>query len=126
MTFASKFNAGNQFEIDFQTLNYVNLKDLHKEPENASGFRFTAVWFNRNGAYGEQAVLVLNEQGKQTRMVSLPAHLTDTVKEIVNEYRNDILLGKCGFTVYSYTTPRRNKECYSVRWVDLPELELPF
>lgn len=126
-TFAKQFNKGGQFDIDMESLDFVNLKELMEEPGNKEGYRFTAVWFNKNGAYGEQAVLVLHEDGKEKRMVSLPSHLAETVHEIVTEYHAEILNGQCGFTVYDYESKKRKNKCYSVRWVDLKGFEeLPF
>ena len=127
-SFAKTFNKGGQFDIDMESLDFVGLKELMEEPGNKTGFRFTAVWFNKNGAYGEQAVLVLNEDGKQRRMVSLPSHLSETVHEIVKDFYNEIVSGQCGFTVYDYESNKRKSKCYSVRWIDLPAFteQVPF
>lgn len=115
MSFASKFNKGVSFNIDTTGYAFTKLGDLY----NANG---ADVIFTVNGMYVfkgkiETAPVFILSDSKQ--LVNMPAHLTDTVREILNDSDavQDIKDGKVGFTIREYES--HGKKCYTIIFVDI-------
>lgn len=118
MSFASKFNKGALFTYDISNIDlYFKLKDL-----GASNhiFPVRALFINTKGRYADHPQVACDGY-----FVSLPAHLTDTAKEILKDEEavkaiND---GVVGFMIYAYQYMNGKEKAtgYSVKWLDLPE-----
>lgn len=115
MSFANKFNKGVNFNIDTTGYNYTKLADLY----NANG---ADVIFTVNGMYVfkgkiETAPVFILKDSRQ--LVNMPAHLTDTVREILNDRDavEDVKRGAVGFTIREYES--HNKKCYTINFVDI-------
>lgn len=121
MGIASKFNKGNNVHFDFKVpkeFKYVSLGFLFQQngDKGARVHGVNALYINRKGRFGDSPVAVTSSE-----LVNLPAHLTDTVREMMadEELVQAVNAGKVGFKIYEYTTANRNEPCYSVNWVDI-------
>lgn len=117
MTFASKYNhAAVSFIIRTNNPSYTTLVDLFNQYGAEKVYPFFAIYINRKGQYGPQAVLALNE----TLLVNLPQHKTEECEDMLKDEETvrDINAGKCGFKIYQYRT-KSGRTGYSVDWVDV-------
>lgn len=130
MTFASKYSKSTpRFMIKVTNPEYTTLPDLFNANGSSHVYPFYAVYINRNGKYGPQAVLALSE----TLLVNLPAHkLEDCEKMLTDEEAvMSINAGLAGFRIYQYNT-KSGRTGFSVDWVDIkptdaaPVSSLPF
>lgn len=125
-SFASKYNTERLFDVDTSNYEYVSLEYLYNESlkecegdidsaENTA-YPVLGLYINTKGNYDDAPVAATDDC-----YVNLPAHLTQSVREILKDPSaiKAINEGKVGFTIYSYTQRRYNKECYSIRWVDM-------
>lgn len=109
-----KYNKGNRFE--FQTpdhFEYISLRELYQLQGKAQ-HKLNALYINTKSRYGDMGIAVTD-----THLVNLPKHLTDTVKDMMNDSEfvkatNNHLIG---FTVYQYEGT--NGLGYSVNWESL-------
>lgn len=112
MSIFAKYNKTNvNFDIDVKGMEFTKLKDLYP-----NGTRYTV-----NGLYihtGKLNVHPVAISQEINRQIDLPEHLTDTVRSILadSEAVEAIREGKCAIEIYEYTA--RNKQCYSVRFVE--------
>lgn len=116
-SFASKFNR-TSFGIDTTGFEYTKLADIFNS-ENEGG---KDVVHKINGLYVHKSLLgdsplLIDEENK--RLVNLPSHTADTVREILadDEAVQTIIDGKVGYTIYEYES--HGKKCYSISFVDL-------
>lgn len=116
-SFASKFNK-TIFDIDTTDFQYTKLADIFNS-ENEGG---KDVIHNINGLYVHKSQLgdsplIIDEKNK--RLVNLPSHTAETVREILadDEAVQTIKDGKVGYTIYEYES--HGKKCYSISFVDL-------
>lgn len=117
MTFASKYsNTPVTFVIRTNNPSYTTLVDLFNTYGSDRVYPFYAIYINRKGQYGPQAVLALNE----TQLVNLPQHKLEQCEEMLKDPQTvlDINAGKCGFKIYQYQT-KSGRTGYSVDWVDV-------
>lgn len=114
MSFASKFNQGQSFNIDTKDFTYVKLADLYKQ--GADVIHTVDGMYVFKGKIETQPVFI---DVKHRQLVNAPAHLTDTVREILNDREavQDIKDGKVGYTIREYES--HGKKCYTVNWVDV-------
>ena len=125
-SFARKYNKSRLFDINTEGFEYVALPDMYQfalkecdgDVESAEDYPFVVrgIYINTKGLYDPAPVVAIEDC-----YVNLPAHLTEICKSILADPAairaiND---GKVGFTIYRYKQNRFNKECYSVRWVDM-------
>ena len=114
--FASKYNRGLGFTRKaVENAIYTNLKELFSKYGEEEMYVVQALYINTKGKYGDSPIaLVLGD------LVNLPAHLTETVKEMLKD--EDLIKAinedKFGFTIYHYE--KDGKQGYSVNWVDIP------
>ena len=128
---SKRYNREKLFTIDTSEFEYFNLEDLYDMAQELADeaansgqvldietipFTVYGVYINTRGNYDPAPVLALED-----RYVNLPAHMTKTCEEMLSdpEAVKAINEGKVGITVYKYVQRRYNRECYSVRWVDL-------
>ena len=110
-----KYNKGNRFE--FQTpshFEYISLKELYWDKGKDYQHRLNALYINTKSRYGDSPVAVTD-----TNIVNLPKHLTDTVKQMMNdsEFVKAVNAQLVGFTIYQYEGT--NGYGYSVNWESL-------
>lgn len=116
-SFASKFNR-TTFNIDTTDYKYTKLGDIYKSENEGGGDTVHKI----NGIYvhksklGESPVIIDSDN---KRLVNLPSHMTETVKEILadSEAVETIKAGKVGYVIYEYES--HGKQCYSISFVDL-------
>ena len=114
--FASKYNKGLGFTRKaVENAIYTNLKELVSKYGEKKTYVIQALYINTKGKYGDSPVALVNGN-----FVNLPAHLTDTVKEMLKdeELVSAINEDMFGFTIYPYE--KDGKQGYSVNWVDIP------
>ena len=117
MGIASKYNKVNVFDFKIpDDFTYKSLVELFTEGGAEKVHVVKALYINKKSRYGESPIVVTNEC-----LANLPAHLTETVKEMMHdeEFVKAVNDGKVGMKIYSYETPSRTGLCYSVNWIDL-------
>ena len=102
MTFAKKHNtSGYKFSFDIpDNFEYYDLQQLAKKYKTLDKeYRINAIYINRKGKFGHQAVLVTDNE-----LVNAPLHMTDTFKDILadSDSIGMIELGTAGFKIYAY------------------------
>lgn len=118
MSFASKYNKKSLFTYDVSAFDtYFKLSDLGKSEHV---FPVHALYVLSKGEFDPHPLCACDGY-----FVSLPAHLTDTVREILDDEEAVAAInsGLVGFKVYTYKYKRGGKENigYSVNWVDLED-----
>lgn len=129
----NKYNRnGNKFNVNTKDMTYRSLKDMW-ESEKLAGVDpgtpvhvFCAAFINTKSRYGENANLVIvspDENGEivPAHIASLPAHLTDTVKEMLadTEAVDAIKNYQVGFRIREYHNKNFNVDAYTVEWCDV-------
>lgn len=102
MTFSKKHNSSTpkfSFEIP-NHFEYYDLKQLSKKYKTLyKEYRINAIYINKKGKYGHQAVIVTDNE-----LVNAPLHMTDTFKEILADSDSIGMIesGVAGFKIYAY------------------------
>lgn len=116
-SFASKYNKVS-FGIDTTNFGYVKLADIYnsKKEGGADVIHKIDGMFVHKSQLGDSPVII---DADNKRMVNLPSHTADTVREICADQQavQEIIDGKVGYTIYEYES--HGKKCYSIRFVDL-------
>lgn len=115
-SFAARYNRGRKFDFDPKDLPYKNLKDLYAADGDDKVYTLHALYINTKGKYDPNPVA-----GIDGALIDLPAHMTDTVREILAdddaiEFIND---NGVGFSVREYLNDKYNTICYTIDFVDL-------
>lgn len=102
MTFAKKHNtAGYKFSFEIpNNFEYYDLQQLAKKYKTLDKeYRINAVYINRKGKFGHQAVLVTDNE-----LVNTPQHMVDTFKDILADSDSIGMIesGVAGFKIYAY------------------------
>lgn len=102
MTFAKKHNTvGYKFSFEIPNdFEYYDLQQLAKKYKTLDKeYRINAIYINRKGKFGHQAVLVTDNE-----LVNAPLHMADTFKEILTDSDSIGMIesGVAGFKVYAY------------------------
>lgn len=102
MTFAKKHNtSGYKFSFEIpENFEYYDLKQLAKKYKTLDKhYRINAVYINRKGKYGNQAVLVTDNE-----LVNAPLHMTETFTDILSDSDSIGMIesGVAGFKIYTY------------------------
>lgn len=115
MSFATKFNKGQSFNIDTRDFKYVKMSELYAE-RGADATNYVDGMFIHTSKLGTQPVFI---DTANKILVNAPSYLVDTVREILNdpEAVNDIKTGKVGYKIREYDS--HGKKCYAVEWVDI-------
>ena len=115
MSFASRHNKVNRWNIDTKGFEYRKIKDLVAEDGENVVYAVHGVMVNRGGKYGDSPSVIL-----ENCFVNLPKHMAEEVSNIIDsaEDREAIQSGKVGIEFYSYESTSGNI-CYSANWVDL-------
>lgn len=117
MTFAKRYSHSTpRFTIKVSNPDYTTLPDLFNANGAKKVYAFYAIYINRNGKYGPQAVLALSE----TLLVNLPQHKLEECEKILQDAQavDEINAGLAGFQIYQYIT-KAGRAGFSVNWVDI-------
>lgn len=131
-------NGGSKFNVDTKDLTYCNLKELYEhelEVADTSGgayvpgtavYIFGAAFINPKSKFGETPNLVVmtpDENGEITPsyIASLPTHLADVVKEMLNDVEavEAIKALNVGFKIRKYHNKKFNVDAFTVDWCDV-------
>ena len=95
---------------------FKSLKELYNGERGKNTYVVYGLYINKKGKFGDAPVAISEDFS-----INLPPHLCDTVKEMLTdkELVEAINAGKFGLEVYEYIPKEYNKNCYSVKWVDL-------
>lgn len=109
----NKFTRKFDYELT-EHHEYKKLSELYAEDKDK--FYIVRMFYtNKKSLYGENEVVVTDDY-----IINLPKHLTETVKQIVEneEYLKLINEGKFAFTIYEYEYKqgKETKKGYSVNW----------
>lgn len=116
-SFASKYNK-TTFDINTKEFSYVKLADIYNSKKEGG----CDVIHKIDGLYihtsklGDSPVII---DAKNKRLVNLPTHTSDTIREILSDYEavETIKAGKVGYTIYEYES--HGKKCYATHFVDI-------
>lgn len=117
-SFANRYNRNRLFDIDTEGLEYHNLADIFGNEDEV--FTVEAVYINTKGMHIHPCVVASTAHFRG--YVNLPAHMTDICEDILSDTNAvaAINAGHVGFTIYRYYAENYdNKECYSIRWIDI-------
>ena len=117
MTFAKKYaHSTPRFIIKVSNPEYTTLPDLFNANGASKVYPFYAVYINRTGKYGPQAVLALSE----TLLVNLPQHKLEECEKMLQDEEAVMAInaGLAGFRIYQYST-KSGRTGFSVDWVDI-------
>lgn len=116
-SFASKFNKST-FGIDTTDFQYIKLAEIFNSADNGGNDTIHKIdgMYVHKSQLGDSPVII-DTENKQ--LVNLPAHLSETVREILADADavETIKAGKVGYTIYEYES--HGKKCYSISFVDL-------
>jgi len=116
MSFANKYNKNTEllFNINCDGFDYKKLSELDAD----TTYTLRGVFVSNKSKFGESAVAICDNF-----FVNLPNHMINTVREILSDAESidDINNSKVGFTVYQYHSDTYNKDCYSIKFVDIVE-----
>lgn len=114
MSILSKYNKGKAFTFKTpENFDYINLEQLANHYGLDQTHQVNALYINTKSRFGDSPVAVTG-----THIVNLPSHLTDTVKEMIQDEELVDLANehRLGFTIYSYDG--KNGSGYSINWVE--------
>ena len=116
-SFASKFNK-TTFGIDTTDFQYIKLSDIYTSESDGGKdviHKINGIYVHKS-QFGVSSVIIDEEN---MRLVNLPSHTTETVREILadDDAVQNIKDGKVGYTIYEYES--HGKKCYSISFIDL-------
>ena len=118
MSFAKKYNKVNTiFDIDINDFEFIDGYDFIAT-YGARTIPINGLYINKKGIYKDHPVAILVDEKK---LLDLPSHMTETVKEILSddESINLIKKGMVGVKAHTYTDTKYHKECVGFDWCDL-------
>lgn len=118
MSFANKYNKGNIiFDIDIKEYEFMDgYMFVGKYGSNA--VKIDGLYINKKGLYSDHPVAIIKSE---KTLLDLPAHMTDTVKEILKDSESVDLINKglVGLRAHEYVDSKYHKNCVGFEWVDL-------
>lgn len=118
MKFSEKYNKGSRvFDIETKDFVFAKLSELYAINKDNVHI-LDGLYINNGGNFDDHPVAILSDE---RWLVDLPSHMTDTVKDVLNDAESiDLIKKGCvGFKIRQYTDKKYGKTCYSVEWVDL-------
>lgn len=122
-TFSERYNTvQSKFNYDSSKNDFISLQELLFQTKEDSIHTLRGLYINTKSMYGDAPVAVIDGLN-----VNLPSHMLDTVRDILNDDGAiaDINNELVGFKVYEYHSTAHNRECYSIKFVDITP-EIPF
>lgn len=118
MGIANKYNKTKVFDFSIpQDFKYVSLSELFQRNGKDKVYPVKAIYINKKSRYSDAPVVATD-----CELVNCPAHLTDTVKQMLqdDEVIEAVNRGKLGFTIYQYENKQQGHNLYfSINWVDM-------
>ena len=118
MSFATKYNKVNTiFDIDIKDFNFMDGYEFIAKYGN-NIVKIDGLYINKKGLYNDHPVAILVDEKK---LLDLPSHMTDTVKEILSDAESIKLIkkGNVGVKAHTYTDTKYHKEYVGFDWCDL-------
>lgn len=118
MSFANKYNKGNIiFDIDTKDYAFMDGYDFVKS-KGSNVVKIDGLYINNKGMYDDHPVAIIKSE---KRLVDLPSHMTDTVREILKDSESITLIkkGLVGIKAHEYVDKKYKKNCVGFEWVDL-------
>ena len=119
MASITDFNKGSDFVIDFSKREWKKLEDIYCSPtyEPSEIHKIEGLFINQKSKYGDRPFVAFDD----IYLADLPGHMLESVRTIIStpEIVEQINNGKAGFQVYAYMSKTYNRECYSIRFVDI-------
>ena len=118
MSFAEKYNKVNTiFDIDIKNFDFMDGYEFIAKYGN-NIVKIDGLYINKKGMYKDHPVAILVDENK---LLDLPAHMTETVKEILSDVEsiNLIKKGMVGVKAHKYIDTKYNKDCVGFDWCDL-------
>ena len=118
MSFAEKYNKVNTiFDIDIKDFEFIDGYDFIAKYGDRT-IPIDGLYINKKGLYNDHPVAILVDEKK---LLDLPSHMTDTVKEILSDEESIILIkkGMVGVKAHKYTDTKYHKDCVGFDWCDL-------
>lgn len=105
----TRFNRPLFTHVMPEGLAFLKLNEL----DISKTYTVRMLYINKAGYYGDSAIAVID-----SCQVNLPAHLTDTVKEIMLDHKavNEINQGKVAFKIVPYQNIHGRQ--FTVQWVE--------
>lgn len=111
MGIASKYNKGSKFDFTLpEDAPYKKVKDL----TIGETVIIRSLFISTKSKYGDAPVALTDSY-----YINLPSHLTDTVKDMLqdDDFIAAVKRGEVGVTPYTYE--KDGNDLYSVNWVDV-------
>ena len=118
MSFAEKYNKVNTiFDIDIKDFEFIDGYDFIAT-YGARIMPIDGLYINKKGIYNDHPVAILVDEKK---LLDLPSHMTETVKEILSDEESINLIKKCmvGVKAHKYIDTKYHKDCVGFDWCDL-------
>ena len=118
MSFAEKYNKVNTiFDIDIKDFEFIDGYDFIAT-YGVRTIPINGLYINKKGMYNDHPVAILVDEKK---LLDLPSHMTDTVKEILSDAEsiNLIKKGMVGVKAHEYIDTKYHKNCVGFDWCDL-------
>lgn len=99
MSIAKHNRRENRFKVDTQGFEFRKLGDLYDAKKPETVFMVYGLYINRKGKYGESPFAASDGY-----FISLPSHLTDVVKDILNDDDSVLQINNCaaGLMIRTY------------------------
>ena len=118
MSFAEKYNKVTTiFDIDIKDFEFMDGYEFI-DKYGSRTMLIDGLYINKKGLYNDQPVAIIVDEKK---LLDLPSHMTDTVKEILSDAEsiNLIKKGMVGVKAHTYTDTKYHKDCVGFDWCDL-------
>lgn len=111
---SKKYNTQKIFDVNTEGFEYKSLEDLFIDEDTVTVIK--GIYINKKGNFGEEPVLATDDY-----YINIPSHMVDICKEMIkdNSAVYAINQGEVGITIYKYYQKKYNKDCYSIKWVDV-------
>lgn len=118
MGFAEKYNKVTTiFNIDIKDFSFINgYEFIAKYGSNA--VKIDGLYINKKGMFKDHPVAII---ASEKMLLDLPSHMTDTVKEVLQDAEsiNLIKKGLVGIKAHEYFDSVYHKRCIGFDWCDL-------
>ena len=113
-SFSKRYNKERLFNIDTTGYEYKSLEEIYNNEQEV--FAVNGIYINEKSLYDPAPVIASNGY-----YVNLPSHMLAECREILNDGQAIIAInrGTVGFSIYKYHNNRFNRDCYSIKWVDV-------
>ena len=118
MGFAEKYNKFNTiFNIDIKDFHFMDGQEfIAKYGDNV--VKIDGLYINKKGKFNDHPVVIIADE---KILLDLPAHMTDTVNEVLKDSESIGLIkkGLVGLKAHEYVDKTYRKSCVGYEWCDL-------